>query len=282
MKKIFITGINGYIGQHLYHLLKDEYEVFGLDITPVDDVNLFQSDIRHWIPDYIFSLADMPNEFDAVIHLAALIRVSESVVKPIEYYETNIMGTINALSCIKTKNFILASTGAAENPINPYSISKLAAESIVKQYCASKDIDYTIFRFYNVIGSNGFLPTNVDGLMYNLIKAKETGIFNLFGHQYDTEDGTAIRDYIHVMEICHAIKLAIETPANTEVENLGTGLGHSVFDIVNRFMIVNNCDIQVNFKPARAGDLPATVLKNVSPYMKKYYTIDEMLRLENT
>ena len=149
-------------------------------------------------------------------------------------------------------NFIFASTGAAEKPISPYAISKLAGEHLVREKCDYLRVSHTIFRFYNVIGSAGFPPTNPDGLFYNLIKAKETGVFNLYGNDYNTPDGTPIRDYVHVMEICNAIKLAIEKPScviGAEVaplvENLGTGVGYSVKSMAETFQEVNNCSFKI-------------------------------------
>ena len=280
-KNILVTGSSGYIGQHLCALLEKEYNVFGLDyVAERFEKRTAPFNIRNKIKPWWFDFHDMPFQYDVVVHLAALVRVNESVKHPMLYYDTNINGTYNVLKEIPTKNFILASTGAAENPVSPYGISKLAAESLVTNFCTKNKIDYTIFRFYNVIGSEGFEPTNPDGLMYNLIKAKKTGSFDLYGDDYDTPDGTPIRDYVHVLEICRAIKLAIERPSNAGVENLGTGIGYSVQEIVNYFKEANSCDFRVNIKPRRDGDPGATVLKNVSPYMKKYYTIQEILKIK--
>jgi UDP-glucose 4-epimerase len=287
-KKVLVTGAAGYIGQHLSKMLSASYDVYGLDIKTPTDMKPFKAfvnwDLRIYPDDTTFLFEDMPTKYDAVVHLAALVRVNESVKKPIEYYDTNINGTIHLLKGIEFDNFILASTGAAAKPTSPYATSKIVAEQCVRQHCILSDISYTIFRFYNVIGSAGYAPTNPDGLFYNLIKAKETGEFNLYGDDYDTKDGTAIRDYVHVMEICNAIKLAIGRPANkagTEygsiVENLGHGEGHSVKEIVETFQKVNNCNFKVNYCQRREGDLEYSVLDNVSPYMKELYFFEELL-----
>jgi UDP-glucose 4-epimerase len=219
---------------------------------------------------------DWPESFDAIVHLAALVRVNESVEKPYEYYETNIIGTRNMLDNFQCENFIFASTGAAENPISPYALSKRCAEDVVKEY--RNDKQFTTFRFYNVIGSDGIPPTNTDGLMYNLMKARETGQFNIFGTDYNTPDGTPIRDYVHVMEICESIRLAIETPAN-QLENLGHGKGHTVKEMAETFKLVNNCDYQINYAGRRDGDLEKSVLDNPSSYMKELYTFSELLKI---
>ena len=137
---------------------------------------------------------------------------------------------------------------------------------------------FTIFRFYNVIGSSGFAPTNPDGLMHNLLQAPDTGEFTIFGNDYDTPDGTCLRDYIHVDEVCEGIRLAIEEPAE-EIEQLGHGVGRSVKEMVELFKQVNNIDFQVNYGERRSGDLPKTVLKEKSRYMKELYTLEELLKV---
>jgi len=275
MKKVLITGNSGYIGSHLSKMLMDtlKYEVHGLDIhDPQYPLNRFyRQDINRQ-----FSLDE---EFDAVIHLAALVNVSESERMPIQYYITNLNGTMNVINKIKTKNFIFASTGAAQDCESAYGISKRAAEDVVREYCTQHNTkDYTIFRFYNVIGSDGFDPTNPDGLMYNLMKAKERGEFTIFGTDYGSSDGTCVRDYVHVNEICDALRSAIEKPSN-QIECLGHGVGHSVRDIVNLYKKVNNVEFLVKHGPRRKGDLAVSVLDNVSPYMKELYSLEELLKV---
>jgi len=270
MKKILITGSSGYIGQHLAKLLKKQgHTVHGLDIvsnlTNID--KFYHTDIRNQF---------LPTEsFDAVIHLAALVNVGESVEKPYEYYDTNIFGTNNILEKLHFRNFIFASTGAAEKCESPYGISKRAAEDVVKNYC--RDNSYTIFRFYNVIGSDGIKPTNPDGLYYNLIKAVATEKFTIYGSDYNTYDGTCVRDYVHVNEICLALESAL-TRSSNEIENLGHGRGKSVKEIVEIFKKSNNVDFEVTFGPRRAGDIESSVLSTVSSYMQDVYSIEDLLR----
>jgi len=275
VKKVLITGNSGYIGSHLTKMLKDEYEVYGLDkVEPQESPHTFyHCDINRQ-----FNLED---EFDCVIHLAALVNVGESEQKPIPYYITNLNGTMNVLNKIKTKNFIFASTGAAQDCCSAYGISKRAAEDVVREYCIThRPTPYTIFRFYNVIGSEGFAPTNPDGLMYNLIMAMQSTQFTVFGNDYDVSpDGTCIRDYVHVNEICDALKQAIKKPSNS-VECLGHGVGYTVKEIVNKFMEVNDIDIDIVYGPRRKGDVASSVLENVSPYMRNLYTIDELLKVD--
>jgi UDP-glucose 4-epimerase len=117
--------------------------------------------------------------------------------------------------------------------------------------------------------------------MYNLIKSKKSGSFTIFGNDYkESWDGTPVRDYVHVMEICTAIKLAIETPSN-KVESLGHGVGHTVQEMVNIFQEVNDCDFDVKIGPRRKGDLPSSVLEDVSPYMVELYSIEQLLLVKD-
>lgn len=273
MKKILITGNSGYIGSHLTKMLIKDNIVHGIDKNvPVVNTNWFlHTNINHPIV--------LDEEYDVVIHLAALVNVNESTEKPIMYYITNANGTMNVVKNIRCKNFIFASTGAAEYCFSPYGVSKRMAEDIVREYCTKhRPIPYTIFRFYNVIGSDGIKPTNQDGLFYNLLKAKNSGSFTIYGKDYDTPDGTCLRDYVHVNEICTAIKTAIDKPSKS-IESLGHGVGYSVKEIVNKFQEVNDVDFEVRYGPRRLGDLPISVLEDVSPYMKNLYSIDKLLKV---
>ena len=277
MKKVLVTGCSGYIGSHLLTMLKGKYEVHGLDIKvpQSDDLQEFYSiDIR--------KLFELPTEFDCVIHLAALVNVGESEKFPLSYYITNLNGTMNVMNKVKTKNFIFASTGAAQDCESAYGISKRAAEDVVREYCTThRPTPYTIFRFYNVIGSTVVAPTNPDGLMYNLMKARDTGYFTIFGNDYNTEDGTCVRDYVHVNEICDALRSAIEKPSN-QIECLGHGIGYTVAEIVELFKKVNNIkniDLLIKVGPRRKGDLETSVLANVSPYMKELYSLEELVKV---
>lgn len=274
VKKVLVTGSSGYIGSHLCKMLAGKYEVHGLDVdmpqAPVD--RFYKQDINR--------IFDIDTEYDAVIHLAALVRVGESEVMPIKYYITNLNGTMNVLNRVKTKNFIFASTGVAQDCSSAYGISKRAAEDVVHEYCVHhKQQDYTIFRFYNVVGSDGYDPTNPDGLMWKLMEAAETGSFTVYGNDYDVSpDGTCVRDYVHVNEICDALMQAIEKPSN-KVECLGHGVGYTVKEIVNLFQKVNDVDFEVKYGPRRKGDLPSSVLEDVSPYMCNRYTLEELLKV---
>lgn len=277
MSKILITGNSGYIGSHLSQILlkKSDLELHGLDkLDPIVPLHRqFTQDIttsQRWVID---------DEYDCVIHLAAEVSVGNSMKDPTLYYLTNIIGTLNVLNNIKTKRLVVASTGAAEGMASPYGVSKKAMEDVVGQYCIDKHIPYTIFRFYNVIGCDGINPTNPDGLFASLISAIKTQTFTIFGNDYNTKDGTCIRDYTHVNEICNAIIKSI-TMSSGQIENLGHGVGTSVKEIVELFKKVNDIDFEVIYGKRRNGDLESSVLLNPSPFMEKLYNIDQLLKVK--
>jgi UDP-glucose 4-epimerase len=110
------------------------------------------------------------------------------------------------------------------------------------------------------------------------MQAKNKGHFTIYGADYNTPDGTAIRDYVHVNEICMAIREAIEKPANS-LQNLGHGQGHSVKEMVDTFKIVNDCDFVVNYAGRREGDLEKSVLSNPSSYLQHLYTLSDLLKV---
>ncbi len=274
--KVLITGNSGYIGSHLTKLLnkRNDLELYGLDkAKPVIPMERFSwNDIT--MPGYFLWQRDF--EFDCVIHLAAEVAVGRSVKNPIQYYLTNTMGTLRILRDLKFKRFVHASTGSAGPMNNPYGISKRAAEEIVDQYCKEHSIPFTTFRFFNVTGADGINPTNPDGLMWNLMNAEKTGVFNLFGDDYNTEDGSAVRDYTHVNEICNALEQAIDKSTN-QIENLGHGVGTTVKQMIDLYKKVNNCDFEVKVCPRREGDLERSVLDKPSPFMQKLYTMEDLL-----
>jgi UDP-glucose 4-epimerase len=275
MHKILITGNSGYIGSHLSQILINRKDLIlhGLDKTE-PAVNL----IKHTIQDISLDTEwNIDSEYDCVIHMAAEVAVGRSVFNPILYYQTNTIGTLNVLKKIKTKNFIFASTGSAAGMNSPYSISKKAAEEIVDQYCKENSIPFTIFRFYNVVGADGILPTNPDGLMWNLMNAEKTGIFNLFGDDYNTKDGSCVRDYTHVNEICYSVIEAIHSPTG-QIENLGHGVGTTVKEMVEIYKRANGCDFKTVVCSRRKGDLESSVLPNPSKYMKTLYTLEDLLK----
>ena len=275
-KKILITGSSGYIGSHLLNLLdEDQYEIDCIDLVPpqIDKGTYYKRDIRNKL------LHIEPHKrYDAVIHLAASVNVGESVDYPAMYYQNNVEGTLNILEKFSYNNLIFASTGAAESMQSPYGISKRMAEDCIKSFCTKNDIDFTIFRFYNVIGSTAAKPTNPDGLFYNLLQAPSKGSFTIYGNDYNTGDGTAIRDYVHVEEICLALKTAIDKPSK-KIENLGHGVGYSVKEMVDLFKLYNDVEFKVEYGPRRDGDVESSVLDYPSEYMKSIYSMKDLLKI---
>jgi len=273
-KKILVTGSEGYIGQHLCSLLEQrDFDVHKLD-SYIEEPGAYKFKVDLRKPKDIRSSGVMHNEYDTIIHLAALVQVGQSVEYPTAYYNTNINGTNWLRNIVPHKKFIFASTGAAEGMASPYAISKRVAE----QMLIEQEPNCTIFRFYNVIGSEGFPATNPDGLFYNLVQAMETGKITIYGDDYDTKDGTAVREYVHVMDVCRALIEAIDNPSTSRFENLAYNDTRTVKEIVQTFIEVNKVDCQVEYAPRRPGDLEACYLENPSPFMKRNYTYEEMLK----
>lgn len=239
---IVVTGSEGYIGSVLMEKLK----------------GAVGTDIQYWD---IRQPAVPDPSVTCVVHLAALVRVGESVEKPQDYYDTNVTGTLNVIRAFPNAKFIFASTGAAFSPDSPYGHSKVMAEQIIKDICN----EYTIFRFYNVGGGT---PTNPDGLPRSIIRAKETGVFTIFGNDYPTKDGTCVRDYIHVDDITDAIVRAVEQPAAmTDYEPLGSGKSYTVAEYINAYVDKYGQDFTVMYGERRPGDLPISEVPFVSKFM---------------
>ena len=274
MKKILITGSNGYVGTNLVKALQYKgHYVVGLDRVD-HEVNLGDEFIHQNILDN----NQLNDEYDTVIHLAALVQVGMGQKAAMDYYRTNVVGTMNMLERVNYKNFIFASTCQVRSN-NVYGHSKHIAEGIIRSYCELNNKNYTIFRFGNVMGEGNL--TNTDGLLYNLIQAKQTGIFNLYG------DGSQRRDYVHIHEVCHAIEKSVVRPscvigAETQplFEYLGRGELVTVSECIEAFKRANNCDFAVLNKPEREGDIQSSMMYPVSPYMPlNVYTLEGMMKV---
>ena len=225
------------------------------------------------------------NQFDAVIHYAGLKSVGESVAKPLEYYENNMVATFVLVDVMRKhgcKNIIFSSSATvygdpAMIPIteecpkgyctNPYGQTKWMLEEVLKDvHHADPEWNVVLLRYFNPIGAHpsGKIGEDPNGIPNNLMpyitqvavgKLKELGVF---GNDYPTPDGTGVRDYIHVVDLAKGHVKAIDyadAHKGTEIFNLGTGVGYSVLDIVKTFSKVNNVEIPYQIKPRRAGDI---------------------------
>ncbi|WP_288591815.1 UDP-glucose 4-epimerase GalE [uncultured Prevotella sp.] len=252
------------------------------------------------------------NKFDAVIHYAGLKSVGESVAKPLEYYENNMVATFVLVDVMRKhgcKNIIFSSSATvygdpAMIPIteecpkgyctNPYGQTKWMLEEVLKDvHHADPEWNVVLLRYFNPIGAHpsGKIGEDPNGIPNNLMpyitqvavgKREELGVF---GNDYDTPDGTGVRDYIHVCDLAagHVCALkAIERNCGLAVYNLGTGHGYSVLDVVKAFEKANGIKIKYSIKPRRAGDI-ATCYCNPAKAKAElgweaHYGIEEMCR----
>jgi UDP-glucose 4-epimerase len=278
MAKVLVTGATGYIGSHVCKLLKlNQHEVEAWDIN-------FHGE-HNDISDYVdrFEKVDVTNipyayaEFDAVVHLAGRSVVPISLREPNEYYRVNTMGTSHLLDKVKTNNFIFASTSSAWEMKSPYARSKVAAEDIIKE----KANGHTIFRFFNVSGTDG---TNRQlGPPSHLIRTaalaslNESSRINIFGNDYPTRDGTCIRDYVHVLDLSCAIVQAVENgPLNTDYECLGSYQGFTVFDVLDTMEKVTGVKLMRTICDRRQGDAVSSIVDELSEYSVLTKTLEDM------
>lgn len=249
---IIVTGSEGYIGS-----------------TLLEKLNARGFDIGIW--DIRKPMVEPMESVKCVVHLAALVRVGESVKHPLEYYDTNVTGTLNVIRAFPNAKMVFASTGAAFSPDSPYGHSKVMAEQIIKDSCD----EYTIFRFYNVGGGS---PTNPEGLPLCIKKAVETKKFTIFGDDYDTKDGTCVRDYVHVDDIVDAIIRAVESDAAmTDYEPLGSGESFTVKEYVDAYRSKYGEQFDVEIGERRAGDLPVSEVPFVSKFMKPSKSLGDIV-----
>jgi len=304
---ILITGAAGYIGSHsAIDFIKSGYDVVILDNLCTGHAEIPQR-IKEFAKNQKGNLIDFVKadirdkevldklfktyKIDAVVHFAANSLVNESVNNPRKYYENNVIGSVSLLNSMidnNVKNIIFSSTCATygepeyvpidekhpQKPVNPYGNTKLSMEFAIKDYAKAYGLKYVIFRYFNVIGAD---KDSVSGewhdiethLVPNILKAGKDKEFSLFGTDYDTKDGTCVRDYIDVCDLARAHTLAFEYLQNKEstIINLGTGDGQSVKEIFSA--VENTLDIKVPLKicPRREGD-PAKLIADAS-YAKK-------------
>ena len=293
---ILVTGGAGYIGSHTcVELLEKGEEIVIVDnfsnskpevLDKIKDITgkkfkFYEVDLLDRTKlEKVFQ----DNHIEEVIHFAGLKAVGESVKKPIEYYHNNITGTLVLLELMKKyncKKIVFSSSATVYgNPktvpikedfplstTNPYGSTKLMIEQILKDVAvADNEFSCILLRYFNPIGAHesGLIGENPNGIPNNLmpyIARVATGQYeklNVFGNDYDTPDGTGVRDYIHVVDLAKGHIKAIEKARNmkgVEAYNLGTGKGYSVLDLVKTFEKVNNVTVKYEIVPRRPGDI---------------------------
>ncbi|MGG2108572.1 UDP-glucose 4-epimerase GalE [Lysinibacillus pakistanensis] len=290
---ILVVGGAGYIGSHFVKDLVKDYDVVVLD-------NL--STGHRWAVDAkaIFIQGDLGDstivqrifdtyKIEAVIHFAAFSLVGESVIDPMKYYENNVASTLNLLKAMKRNEinkFIFSSTAATygmptvdfidektpTNPINPYGQSKLMVEQMLADFAPSYQMKYVVLRYFNAagahetaeIGESHNPETHLIPIILQHLGGQRDSI-SVFGTDYDTPDGTCIRDYIHVTDLAKAHLLALEALLSSTIEtatyNLGNGNGYSVKQIIETCELVTGKKANVQYAERRAGD-PAKLVAN--------------------
>lgn len=283
MKNILVMGGAGYIGSHtVKHLVENGYNVIVADNLSMGHREAIKTDK--------FELADLMDKeslrvvfkkypIDTVINFAGFIAVGESVENPAKYYQNNVVGTLNLLDIMlenNVKKIVFSSTAAVfgnplyvpidekhiTNPINPYGQTKLMIEKIFADYQRAYGLKYIAFRYFNAsgcavdgsIGESHNPETHLIPLVLKAIKGERANI-KIFGDDYETPDGTCIRDYIHVEDLAEAHRLAVENIDKfTGVLNLGTSNGTSVKEIIDIAENITGKKCPVIIEGRRAGD----------------------------
>lgn len=295
-KNILVTGGAGYIGSHMVRMLLDE------GLKPIVFDNLctgHRSFVPRTVPfvrgdlQYEKDIAKVFTKFkvDAVLHFAASLVVPESVSNPIKYYDNNVHGSLNLIKGMlnaKVHRLIFSSTAAVYGdvkhipvheyaptmPESPYGASKLMVEQILEDVAKASKLEYITLRYFNVAGSHpdadiGIRHKEVTHLIPCVLKAalgEESKEIVVFGDDYPTKDGTCVRDFIYVMDLCEAhlyALRALEDRSNTHpVINLGSQEGYSVKEVINVCREVTGRDIPVKMGGRRPGDPAQVVASN--------------------
>jgi UDP-glucose 4-epimerase len=292
--KLLVTGGAGYIGSIVSRLLIEQ----GHEVVVFD--NLERGHRAAVPPEARLVVGDLTDEaavtaaiggeagagfsgFDGVFHFAALSLVGESVERPERYYRTNVGGTLNLLTAMAdagVSRLVFSSTAAVygqpdripipenapKNPTNPYGASKLAVDNLIGAFCTAHGIGGVSLRYFNVAGSSGGVGEDHDPethLIPNVLKAAlgQCDHVEIFGVDYPTPDGTAIRDYIHVDDLADAHALALEhaRAGEHQIFNLGNGNGFSVREVIGAVEQVTGREIEAVESARRAGDPPQLV-----------------------
>ncbi|MDR3315582.1 MAG: UDP-glucose 4-epimerase GalE [Coriobacteriales bacterium] len=292
--KVLVVGGAGYIGSHTtYELIRAGHEVVVLDNLATGNIKsihpsarFFWGDIRRKsdITRVLQAEAQAGKPFDVAMHFAAKLIVPESLSQPLAYYENNVEGLrtmLEALVDCDVRNIVFSSTaavyGAPESsicsegdptvPINPYGESKLACEKMIEWVAAAHDLNYCILRYFNVAGADASLEIGLDKdqlthlipvLMQASLGIREQ--LYIYGNDYDTPDGTCIRDYVHVTDLAQAHVLGAEYILGKQASlraNLGSGTGFSVKEVVDA--AAKLFEVPFSYAPRRAGDPPKLI-----------------------
>ena len=320
---VLVTGGLGFIGSHTcVELLNANYDVVIVDNLSNSSIDALEKieEITSKKPKfYEYDVCDKEkieeifkeNKIDAVIHFAGYKAVGESVSEPLKYYRNNLDSTLTLLEVMKEANchnFVFSSSATVygtpkELPIkedfplsttNPYGTTKLMIEQILQDVSyADKDLSIIVLRYFNPIGAHktGLLGEKPNGIPNNLmpyivrVADKELPILSVFGDDYDTPDGTGVRDYIHVVDLAKGHLKALEKVVNFKVidyYNLGTGKGYSVLDLVKTFEKVNNVKVPYKIVERRPGDIAACYADPTKAYeelgFKAEYGIEDMCK----
>lgn len=310
-KKILVTGGAGYIGSNTVNqLIKNNFEVLIIDNLSTGFKELIHPDAKFYQEDILNTNAIIKilkdEKIDGVIHFAAKIVVPESISLPITYYENNTYGVISMLKACKEleiKNIVFSSTAAVYGnasselitestpvlPINPYGFSKLFSEQMIKDAEIEFGLKSVILRYFNVAGAS------VDGkfgqrtkIATHLIKIASEAACNkrsgmsITGNDYNTPDGTGVRDYIHVEDLAHAHVLSINyllSNGKSETFNCGYGKGNSVKEVIEMVKKVSDNNFKVTNAERRPGDAASLVanpekIKRILNFQPKYDSLE--------
>lgn len=313
--KVLVTGGAGYIGSHaVKRLIDKKYDVIVIDNLSSSCEEAIDSRAKFYKIDIMDSnkldKVFKENKIDIVMHFAAKISAPESLEYPLEYYSNNVSGTNVLLAVMKrhnVNNIVFSSTAAVYGlldkgnevivetdptvPINPYGQTKLAAEDMIRWANNAYGLNYIIFRYFNVAGNSkiGSEPHSQSAVIPKILNVAggECNNFCIFGDDYNTKDGTCIRDYIHVEDLVEAHVLAAEKMYIKQHENgiynLGNGKGFTVLEIFNKAALVTGLSIPMEIGPRRKGDPIISVASSQKARLKlgwkpKYKNIEEIIK----
>lgn len=302
--KLLVTGGAGYIGSHFVKMVKDKHEILVVDNfsqgkkNKIKGVKYKKLDILN-----LKGLIKVFEEFrpDVVVHYAAIANVEPSFTDPIYYYDNNVAGTLNILKAMRSMGcdkIVFSSTAALyqessgnisentiANPASPYGLSKLIGECILRDSYRAYGIKSISFRYFNASGLEKGLNCEHKGsqAMPALVRAMHGEPFKIFGTDYITPDGTAIRDYIHVNDLAAAHEAALDKLDGYKVYNLGINKGFSVRELILAAEKVSGKKITVELAPRRQGD-PTRLVSDSSKAQReldwtpKYTEVEDIIR----